>query len=165
MSLDLAVIDAGRLWEHGHLYTAVSRLRTYEGMFLRNFSAQSLRPTDELVVEWWKGQSGQPSICLAVEVGFECEDPFCFFAHSNPTSTARQIDGGSGSGTDTDTDTVSASGGARTAGGASAAGAGNTGITDANAVQTGAAGDTGGSGCQAGFFFFNCSFSLVFFLS
>ncbi len=53
MSLDKLVVDCSRIFEKGQVYVALSRIRTLEGLYLHNFSADKVM-TDEKVVEFYK---------------------------------------------------------------------------------------------------------------
>lgn len=54
MSLDKLVVDCSRIFEKGQAYVALSRIKTLEGLYLRNFSSQKVMVDEEVVkfYEW-----------------------------------------------------------------------------------------------------------------
>lgn len=53
MSLDKLVVDCTRIFEKGQAYVALSRIKTLNGLYLRNFNPAKVM-TDEKVVEFYK---------------------------------------------------------------------------------------------------------------
>lgn len=53
MSLDKLFVDCSRIFEKGQAYVALSRIKTLEGLYLRNFSPSKVM-VDEDVVEFYK---------------------------------------------------------------------------------------------------------------
>ena len=52
MTLDSAVIDLRQLWEPGHAYVALSRVKSPDGLYLTGWSENSIK-TDEKVVQFY----------------------------------------------------------------------------------------------------------------
>lgn len=53
MSLDKLVVDCSKIFEKGQAYVALSRIKTLEGLYLRNFNPYKVM-VDEKVVEFYK---------------------------------------------------------------------------------------------------------------
>lgn len=53
MSLDKLVVDCSRIFEKGQAYVALSRIKTLDGLYLRNFNPAKVM-VDEKVVEFYK---------------------------------------------------------------------------------------------------------------
>lgn len=53
MSLDKLVVDCSRIFEKGQAYVALSRIKTLDGLYLRNFNPAKVM-VDDTVVEFYK---------------------------------------------------------------------------------------------------------------
>ena len=53
MSLDKLVVDCSRIFEKGQAYVALSRIKTLNGLYLRNFNPAKVM-VDNTVVEFYK---------------------------------------------------------------------------------------------------------------
>mgnify|MGYP002528267869 CR=1 FL=1 len=57
MTLDKLFVDCSRIFEKGQIYVALSRIRTLNGLFLKNFNPYKIK-IDDKVIEFYKQIAG-----------------------------------------------------------------------------------------------------------
>lgn len=67
MTLDKLVVDCGRIFERGQVYVAMSRVKTLEGLYLRNFEPEKVR-VDSRVAKFYENLEEAPFIELPEEI-------------------------------------------------------------------------------------------------